>query len=109
MRRNKLSKREKMEIKECIQYHHDIVDAKICAPLTLLVKFDDGKVTEYNVIEDTRRAMPHVAKVYEKLRDDPALFSNFIRKISCIRWTDEIDLGCETLYHDGKEVNPETF
>lgn len=94
------------EWKECVDYHHDIVSVEVIEPLVLRVTFDDGKVTRYHVIDTLRKAAGHLADDHEILRDNPELFESMKVSRWDVDWTEDIGLGCETLYHYGEELVP---
>ena len=90
---------------EFVNYHHSLVSTKMIEPLVLHSVFDDGKETIYHILDDSYAFMSHdEAKVFEVLRNDPALLSKMEVWEGGVSWTDSIGLGSETLYHHGKEI-----
>lgn len=77
-----------------------IKDIEALDDYILLVKFDDGKVVEYDVKEDID-TLPD----YDDLKNIKGLWQQVQLDASrtCVYWNDYIDLPSDAIYEYGKE------
>lgn len=80
-----------------------IADLSVREPYKLLIRFDDGKVVTYDVIDDVRE-IPS----FEPLLSLPGLFESVMldQSRTCVFWNDEIDLPSDAIYEFGEELLP---
>ena len=75
--------------------HWDVVDLKIKAPLTLIVRFADGTSGE------VRFETSHLTGVFSALKDFSFFKQAFIDR-GAVAWPDNIDLAPDAMYNEIK-------
>ena len=91
----------------------DIESVEVAAPLTLRIKFTNGREVLYHVLESSQKLIDHMKIVPEcilehrqRLRDDPDFFNSFTFDYTGINWKDNLGLDIFCLYYDGTVVVP---
>ena len=73
----------------------DVVDLKIIAPLTLLVRFADG------ISGEVHFEISHLTGVFSALKDSNFFKQAFIDR-GAVAWPDNIDLAPDAMYNEIK-------